>query len=961
MKFSHSLLFNAVPEWTNHYLAYDALKAQIYKFEKQAVQQQAAQAQGPPTVYRDDEADVEAGNGAAVDGEQSKDQNERVFSRLLDKELNKITQFYVDKERELLSDLVLLKEDLDRLREEEEEAEDILSEDGDHPHSSQHRRSRVPGRRSSTARRGSSAARGATSGASDSEDEHDDDEEPDRDGADEAGVFSEGGASAGTGRARQRQKGAFEAAFRDPREYDAAARAGRKSERRGSGQGGGGGKERRLSRGMVSSASEATDLIALVDGEADAADQGGDEERNLSGSAPKRGHSFPSKRRPSLSTTAAGNRRSRMGQSLVSDGEMTEGANGFWEGLSDWQVDNRLYCKRRLAGLFTSLSELKQYVDLNYTGLSKVLKKFDKITSSSLRQPYMTTVVDRTFPFEPSTQSRLQEAIASIIPLYADLATGGDTELALKQLKAHLREHVVWERNTVWREMIGLERRGWTGRSGPNGTGTDLPLVQPNSPPPGEAKANARWINSQTVAGALAILLFFGILSGSWFDRVEEQNCLALLCFVTIFWALEIVPLFVTALMVPFLVVVLRVIRSTDGLDRRLSSPEATKYIFGQMFSPTIMLLLGGFTLAAALSKQNIDKVLATKVLSLAGTRPKSVLLAYMCVACFASMWISNVAAPVLCYSLIQPILRTLPSKAPFSKALILGIALASNIGGMASPISSPQNLIALEYMTPAISWLGWFAVSIPVAFTSVVLIWVILLWSYKAGGNGVVINPVRVNKEPFTRTQWFVSAVTMATIALWCVESKLAWLFGDMGIIAVIPIVSFYGTGILRKADFDHSPWSIVFLAMGGIGLGKAVLGSGLLDDIDGVIEKIVLGWDVWPILALFAGIVLVVATFISHTIAAVLVVPIAASIGSAMDTDHARLLIFATALVCSAGMGLPISGFPNLQAINVEDELGQRYLQPSDFFRCGIPASVVATGIIITLGYGLMRVLGL
>lgn len=136
-------------------------------------------------------------------------------------------------------------------------------------------------------------------------------------------------------------------------------------------------------------------------------------------------------------------------------------------------------------------------------------------------------------------------------------------------------------------------------------------------------------------------------------------------------------PLFVTALMVPFLVVVLRVLRSTDGEDRRLTSPEATKYIFSQMFSPTIMLLLGGFTLAAALSKQNIDKVcsrkwpaappvfppinpcscpqvLATKVLSLAGTKPRSVLFAYMLVACFASMWISNVAAPVLCYSLIQ-------------------------------------------------------------------------------------------------------------------------------------------------------------------------------------------------------------------------------------------------------------------------------------------------------------------
>jgi phosphate transporter len=146
-----------------------------------------------------------------------------------------------------------------------------------------------------------------------------------------------------------------------------------------------------------------------------------------------------------------------------------------------------------------------------------------------------------------------------------------------------------------------------------------------------------------------------------------------------------------------------------------------------------------------------------------------------------------------------QPILRTLPSKSPFSKALILGIALASNIGGMASPISSPQNLIGLEYMDPPLSWLGWFAVSIPVAFTSVVSIWLMLLYAYR-GGNNVQINPVRVNKEKFTATQWYVSGVTVATIVLWCVESKLAYIFGDMGILAILPIAAFYGGGILRK-----------------------------------------------------------------------------------------------------------------------------------------------------------------
>lgn len=119
----------------------------------------------------------------------------------------------------------------------------------------------------------------------------------------------------------------------------------------------------------------------------------------------------------------------------------------------------------------------------------------------------------------------------------------------------------------------------------------------------------------------------------------------------------------------------------------------------------------------------------------------------------------------------------------------------------MASPISSPQNLIALEYMNPPISWLGWFAVSIPVASCTIFIIWLILLWTYRAGA-GVTINPVRVNRAPWTTAQYFVSAVTILTIVLWCIESKLAWLLGDMGIIAIVPIVLFYGSGVLRKVS---------------------------------------------------------------------------------------------------------------------------------------------------------------
>ena len=91
------------------------------------------------------------------------------------------------------------------------------------------------------------------------------------------------------------------------------------------------------------------------------------------------------------------------------------------------------------------------------------------------------------------------------------------------------------------------------------------------------------------------------------------------------------------------------------------------------MLMQTIMLLLGGFAIASAFTKHFIAKRMATWVLSKVSSKPQYVLIANMLVATFASMWITNVAAPVLCFSLLQPILRTLPSGHSFAKSLVLG------------------------------------------------------------------------------------------------------------------------------------------------------------------------------------------------------------------------------------------------------------------------------------------------
>ncbi len=586
--------------------------------------------------------------------------------------------------------------------------------------------------------------------------------------------------------------------------------------------------------------------------------------------------------------------------------------------------------KKRTTNSYVSLCELKSFIQLNFTGFRKVLKKYDKILDRELKDQYLEQSVKPAYPFRDATMKVMEEHIAHMEQIYANVVTGGDIGLARKELRLHLREHVVWERNTVWREMIGIERKAQAANMGLGRTllGADhdpahagrqgdseeaVGSMKELNTPIGKYRCPS-WLFSRSMFTLLTIIaIFFALLFVPIMDKPEQQNCLAMLVFVSLLWATEVIPLFVTSLMIPFLCVILRVVRSDGAAPIRLEGKAAAGYIFSAMWTPVIMLLLGGFTVAAALSKYDIAKRISLLVLSKAGTRPRTVLVTNMFVAAFASMWISNVAAPVLCFSIIQPMLRNLPQDSNMSKALILGIALASNVGGMLSPIASPQNIIALSIMAPQPSWVVWFFIAIPVGVISILLIWILLLISFKPG-RGTTIVPVRPVKDAFTGVQWFISLVTIGTIVLWCVSHQLEDVFGDMGVVAIIPMVLFFGTGILTKEDFNNFLWTIIILAAGGLSLGKAVNSSGLLYTIAGKITAGVEGMSLYAVLVVFSTLILVVATFISHTVAALIILPLVHSVGLGMEDPRPNLLVMGGALMCSAAMGLPTSGFPNM-----------------------------------------------
>ncbi|KAJ3023248.1 low-affinity phosphate transporter [Thoreauomyces humboldtii] len=580
---------------------------------------------------------------------------------------------------------------------------------------------------------------------------------------------------------------------------------------------------------------------------------------------------------------------------------------------------NRQRFGKKATDLFILLSELKDYVDLNYTGFSKIIKKYDKVTGSKLRRSYMATKVDCTRPFRPHSKDTISDMIDQIVSIYATIRTDGKVAIALTDLKSTLREHVVWERNTIWKDMIEQERKRETIGLRP-GDNDERPTDGRREITCLGRKIAVPSIHWQWLKVALCIGTFIFLLLYPTFEAVEQRNCLAILVFASLLWAMEVLPLFTTAILVPFLIVLLRVLRlpvthpHSDITYERLTAKDAAKKIFSDMFGPVIMLLLGGFSLAAALSKHNIAKGLASFVLGKAGSKPQAVLLANMFVSTFASMWISNVAAPVLCFSLITPILRNLPARSAYGRCLIMGIAMAANVGGMASPISSPQNIIAIGTMDPPPSWPQFFAVSIPLVIAMDLLIWGALLMIYRPQDSAGAAPPElfgRVSyfaEHPLDRKQWYIIGVSLLTIILWCAESGLEDYVGDMGVIAIVPIVAFYGAGVLTKDDWNSMLWSVVMLAMGGIALGKAVDSSGLLAEITSLLIPHLEGLTPFKCLALFSGLVLVGTTFISHTVGALIILPIILKVGSSLPDPRANTLVMA------AGTSLRISNLINV-----------------------------------------------
>lgn len=455
----------------------------------------------------------------------------------------------------------------------------------------------------------------------------------------------------------------------------------------------------------------------------------------------------------------------------------------------------------------------------------------------------------------------------------------------------------------------------------------------------------------------LSISLFCVIYYGHFMSNENQpaEKALALLIFAAVLWATEAIPLWVTAMTIPFIIIIFNLQIS----DRNDSSVILTdkgilaKDILSGLISSNVVLIFGGFTLARALQKYKLDRMLALAVLSRV-TNFKWFLLMMMFMGAFLSMWMSNVVSPALIALLVEPGLKNADMQT--GRCIAIAIAFSNNIGGMLTPIASPQNDIAIDTLSERnnidVGFGKWIAIAMPLCVLHLTFVWCMLLWYYKPEGN---MRNLKVENTKLDQRHYFIISVLLITVLLWIFFKLLSDLWGSLGTIGLIPVIALYGSGVLVKKDLTKINWAILLLLGGGEVLGRAIEDSLLLKILATQIKNALVGKSPWIYSMVFNIVVMLPTNFISHTVGAITMLPVVSAV--ATDVGQAGPLVIGAVLSVSGSCALPVSSFPNVISYSLTNGQGDKFLRVRDYVILGIPTQIFVYLATTTLGWIIMQ----
>lgn len=460
-----------------------------------------------------------------------------------------------------------------------------------------------------------------------------------------------------------------------------------------------------------------------------------------------------------------------------------------------------------------------------------------------------------------------------------------------------------------------------------------------------------RKISGKRLGLLLGPLSFFWIIFGMNFTGMtpQAQAILGSSVWIAIWWIFEAVPLAVTALL-PIVLFPL-----TGGLDiKATTAPYSHPYIY---------LYLGGFFIAIAIEKCHLHKRIALNIINFIGTNVIYIILGFMIATGFLSMWISNTASAVMLLPVGMAIVSQLndnpntieDENAIFGKALMLAIAYAASIGGMATLIGTPPNLVMAgiikETYGVTITFSQWFIFGFPLSVMILLICWYYLThiaFTFKQksfpGGKAEIHRQLsQLGKMSITEKR--VSYVFIVTALAWITKSFLLAKYIpaiDDTIIAIIGGMSLFlipseksTKPILKWGDMVKIPWGIIILFGGGMALAAGFEGSGLAEWI-GQQFSYLDGISLILLVFIIVASVNFLTEFTSNLATTAMLLPVLIAVAATTGVPPYYLIMGAT-IAASCAFMLPVATPPNAVVF------GSGYLKIAEMVKVGFWLNVI------------------
>ncbi len=365
---------------------------------------------------------------------------------------------------------------------------------------------------------------------------------------------------------------------------------------------------------------------------------------------------------------------------------------------------------------------------------------------------------------------------------------------------------------------------------------------------------------------------------------------------------------------------------------------SALKEVAQNYAHPIIYLFFGGFVLGLAIEKWNLHRRFALNILKISGSRPNRIIVGSMGATALMSMWISNTASTLMMLPIGLSIAELLEKKLDsdrtrrnFTICLLLGLAFAANIGGMATLIGTPPNLVMAAFTEEALGiQLGfseWFFMATPlvcILFLAAFLINTKLVFPTSrkpVTGFREMIDEEISSLGNLNSGEKRVVVVFIITALLWILRKPISEIPGmeflNDSIIAIASALALFilpeksGQPLLKWSDTSRLPWDILLLFGGGLAIAGVMKSSGLVESLGSLLEQgKALPW-IWVIAGLVT-LAIFITEGMSNLALVTILIPIVFTVAPLIGGDPVQLAIPVT-LAASCAFMLPIATPPN------------------------------------------------